>query len=81
MTVTMQELEDCLAEYKRQFEEREAQLRELEQTYQTARQELTTSIAMCAGAITAFQHLIDGKNESERLKDETNGRQEDNGTK
>lgn len=78
MDVTMQEIDDCLAEYKRQFDEREAQLRELDHAYQTAKQELTTAIAMCAGAITAFQHLKDGK--ATTLKEDTNGRQEDNST-
>ena len=59
--VTLQEIRQCIEEYRRQFDQRQQELAELERQYLATKNQLTTTMAMCSGAIAAFEHLAEGK--------------------
>lgn len=58
MTVTSEELQAHVDQYQAQYRQATEGLQQLEQNYHHQKQELTTTLAMCAGAVQAFEQLI-----------------------
>ena len=58
MTATIEEIKDHIASYRQQYEQNAKMLEQLDAAYQMQKQEITTSMYMCAGAIQAFEQLV-----------------------